>query len=375
MQRKIKKNNDSRRMLKMLIGNLPGMVCRFKNDIDWTMEYMSEGCLELTGYHPKEFIGNRCISYGKITHEEDNLRAWEVIQTAIKLESKYQLEYRITTKDGQEKWIWEQGAAIYSAKKRVVAIEAFMTDITSQKKTELEHQRLIKELRERNMELDTFAYRISHDIRSPLITISGLSSLMRMETSMEVLPEYCDKIDETVRKLDYFTKELLVYTRSKEREEEVTKIDFRALINDAMEDSGFPFYTAFVNLETHIHQKHEVYSEVFRLKSILGNLFSNAIKYRDRSKSSCLVKVTVTSESHGFNIEVEDNGIGINPKFKEDVFKMFFRAAEISEGSGLGLYIAKMNVEKLQGSISFKDTQGGGTTFMLSFPLVEKTSG
>jgi PAS domain S-box-containing protein len=356
----------------MLIGNLPGMVCRFKNDIDWTMEYMSEGCLELTGYEPKELIGNRCISYGKITMEEDNLRAWEVIQTAIKLESKYQLEYRIITKEGQEKWIWEQGAAIYSAKKQVLAIEAFMTDITSQKKAELEHQRLIKELRERNMELDTFVYRISHDIRSPLLTMYGLSALMRVETSMEEMPEYCDKIDETVRKLEYFTKELLVYTRSKEREEVVSKIDFRTLINDAMEDSGFPFYTAFINLEAHIHLKNEVYSEVFRLKAILGNLFSNAIKYRDRSKSNCLVKVTVSSEPNHFTIEVEDNGIGINPKFKEDVFKMFFRAAEISEGSGLGLYIAKMNVEKLQGTIGFKDTQGGGTTFLLSFPMVER---
>ena len=353
-----------------MISNLPGMVCRFKNDLDWTMEFMSEGCQELTGYTPGELISNRTTSYGKITLEEDNLRVWQTIQAAIWYEKKYQVEYRIITREGDLKWLWEQGAAIYDDEGQVVAIEAFMTDITRQKNTEIELHNTIRELNDRNLELDTFTYKVSHDIRSPLLTIYGLTDVLKNEKSLELIPEYCARIDSTVHKLDLFTKDLLIYARSKEHSESRQKIDFNVLISDALNDSGYPNYSDFIRLKTTICIEREVVSESFRLKVILSNLFSNAIKYRDTLKPVSYLNVEVLSKAESFMITIEDNGIGIDRVYQEEVFKMFFRATEISEGTGLGLYIVKMNIDKLMGSISCISKKDSGSVFTLNFPHI-----
>jgi PAS domain S-box-containing protein len=357
------------RMLKTLISNLPGMVCRFKNNLDWTMEYMSEGCLELTGYSPDELIGNRTISYGQITLAEDNLHVWEQIQKAIKSRGKYQVEYRIKTKNGDTKWVWEQGAAIYDESDSETAIEAFMTDISHQKKVECDLQKSIMELNEKNIELDAFNYKISHDIRSPLLTIYGLTSLLRMAQDPGEANLYCDKIDATVKRLDNFTKDLLAISRSKEYVQKLELIDFESLIHEVLVESGYPNYRDLVNFETEIHLNKQVVSEIFRLKIILGNLLSNALKYRDTKKPESFLKVKITNDDTHCVIDIHDNGIGIAPEYQEEVFKMFVRVTDVSEGTGLGLYIVKMNVDKLGGTISCTGEVGLGTQFLLTIPL------
>ena len=370
MQEVEKSVYESNRMLNTLISNLPGMVCRFKNDMDWTMEYMSDGCLELTGYSPEELVGNNTTSYGKITFNEDNINVWNVIQNAIFQGNRYHVEYRISAKNGELKWIWEQGIGVYDTNGFVIAIEAFMTDITKQKQTECNFHRNIEELKERNMELDTFTYRVSHDIRSPLLTIYGLTSLLRLEKDCTEIPLYCERIDATVKKLDIFTKDLLMYSRSKEYIEKPELINFNSLIEEALIDSGYPNYMDLVYFEMEINLNREIVSELFRLKVILSNLLANSIKYRDNSKQICCLKISISNTPSHYTIMVEDNGIGIAPEFHKEIFKMFFRATEASSGTGLGLYIVKMNVEKLNGSISYDGAEGLGSSFLLTFPLV-----
>jgi PAS domain S-box-containing protein len=127
---------ESQRTLVTLMSNLPGMVYRCKNDCNWTIEFVSEGCYALTGYHPTDLMGNRTISYGQLIHLDDDNWVWNEIQAALQESRPFQLTYRIITATGEEKWVWEQGCGVFSPQGEVLAIEGFITDITQRQQFE-----------------------------------------------------------------------------------------------------------------------------------------------------------------------------------------------------------------------------------------------
>ena len=119
-----------------ILGNVPGLIYRCKNDPNWTMEYVSQGCLNLTGYQPDEMIGNRTVSFGEIIVEEYRDLLWEQWQKVLEEGSVFQGEYQIRTADGKEKWVWEQGSGIYNGDGELVALEGIVMDISDRKETE-----------------------------------------------------------------------------------------------------------------------------------------------------------------------------------------------------------------------------------------------
>lgn len=129
--------SEKQRVLSTLMSNLPGLAYRCRNDEQWTMEFLSEGCLELTGYAPAELLGNRHTSYAQIIHPEDRRHVWEEVQAALQQRRRFQLLYRVVTKDGLEKWVWEQGMGVFSADGQVVSCEGFVADVTERRRAEL----------------------------------------------------------------------------------------------------------------------------------------------------------------------------------------------------------------------------------------------
>ena len=125
------KLQKSEKQLSNLMSNLPGMAYRCKYDSLWTMEFVSQGCFELTGYLPEELINNKEISYAELIHPEDRENVYKTITNAIQQRNSFQLVYRIRTKDRQEKWVWEKGNAVLSSKKKVDALEGFISDISN----------------------------------------------------------------------------------------------------------------------------------------------------------------------------------------------------------------------------------------------------
>lgn len=127
---------ESQRRLTTLMSNLPGMAYRCKNDPQWTMEFVSNGCQLLTGYKSKDLVNNGAVSYSEIIHPDDRQMVWDTIQNALQAKRSFQLTYRITTAGGEEKWVWEQGQCIYGAEDEIEALEGFITDITERIKAE-----------------------------------------------------------------------------------------------------------------------------------------------------------------------------------------------------------------------------------------------
>ncbi|MCT7959464.1 PAS domain S-box protein [Laspinema sp. D1] len=126
---------ENQRTLATLMSNLPGMVYRCKNDRNWTMEFVSDGCVELTGYSSEDLIGNRRVSFGKIIHPDDQDELWAKVQASLQNQQPFESAYRIITRTGETKWIWEQGRGIFSVTGELFALEGYLTDITERTKS------------------------------------------------------------------------------------------------------------------------------------------------------------------------------------------------------------------------------------------------
>ncbi|MBE9156023.1 EAL domain-containing protein [Nodosilinea sp. LEGE 06152] len=133
-----------------LIDVMPGIVFQADGDANWSMRYLSAGCYPLTGYQPAELLSpDSAVSYNTITHPDDLPQVLESIQRASESGQAYEVEYRIRTRSGEEKWVWEKGAAVVGDQGEIIGIEGFITDITPLKQSEAALRRVEQALEAR----------------------------------------------------------------------------------------------------------------------------------------------------------------------------------------------------------------------------------
>ena len=142
---------ETQRKLSTLMSNLPGVAYRRHIDSDWTMEFASEGCYDLTGYMPADLIGNLRVSYASLIHPEDREERWKDIQAAIAGTKPFEFQYRISTAKGEEKWVWEHGCGVLNADGEVIALEGFIIDATDRVSS---YQLMERRIEERTHEIE-----------------------------------------------------------------------------------------------------------------------------------------------------------------------------------------------------------------------------
>jgi diguanylate cyclase (GGDEF)-like protein/PAS domain S-box-containing protein len=152
---------ENQRRLATLLDHLPGMVFRCAANAQRTIEYMSKGCLELTGHQPDQFVGNEVLSYYDIIHPNDRERVSSEISDAIERIGSYIIEYRILKKDGREKWVWEKGGGVKNSFGKVVSLEGLIIDISERKRLESALQQRYHEARAQ-AERDTLTGLFNH---------------------------------------------------------------------------------------------------------------------------------------------------------------------------------------------------------------------
>jgi PAS domain S-box-containing protein len=137
---------DNEQFLTNLIGNLPGYVYRVNNDPDYTPIYISQQVEKITEYSQDDYLIHRAISCGKEIHPEDADRVWDIVQNAISQKTAYDCEYKIISKSNKIKWVWEKGKGIYDEKGNLLYLEGFVMDITSEKRAQIENEKLLERL-------------------------------------------------------------------------------------------------------------------------------------------------------------------------------------------------------------------------------------
>jgi signal transduction histidine kinase len=230
-----------------------------------------------------------------------------------------------------------------------------------------------KELNQMNSEMDRFVYSVSHDLSAPLKSIQGLVNVSRM--SVKEHEQLFTLIEKSANKLELFIEEVLDYSRNKRSEvlkEAVNiKVLSREVFNDLLYMDGF--HEIEFNNDNLIPEV--VICDRSRLKIIFQNLLSNAIKFR-RTDQQSFVKLSAKLQDDRIILSMEDNGEGIKPEYQPKIFDMFFRGTNRSEGSGLGLYIAREAAKKINARISVRSVYGEGSVFNIELEVdVEKLVG
>ncbi len=219
-----------------------------------------------------------------------------------------------------------------------------------------------------NKELDRFVYSASHDLRAPLSSIQGITKLALMGPDRTHDLEYFRMIKNRTGKLDEFINEIIDYSRNSRTELRHELTDVGELINEAIVNLQFLDHADRIRFEIN-NTPGKMMLDKGRMKMVVNNLVSNAIKYQNLRSEQSWVKVDVLMEGAVCKINIEDNGIGIAKEFQGRIFEMFFRATERSSGSGLGLYIVKEIIERMKGSIKMKSDEGKGTRFEMAVPI------
>ncbi len=248
--------------------------------------------------------------------------------------------------------------------------------IKSSKRAEKKFELVVEDLNRQNIELqkindelDRFVYSVSHDLRAPLASSLGLIELSKEETSMDKMLYYNLLKERSLRRLDDYVNSLIDFSRNYRVGILEEEIEFKALIEQCIElNKPYGDEASRVHISLDINQKDVFVGDSLRIRIVLNNLLSNALKYYDDYKEWSVLKIMVIADEKEAVIKFTDNGIGIDSSLVNNVFDMFYRASERPKGSGLGLYITKEVVGKLNGTIALESALGEGTSFTVQIP-------
>jgi signal transduction histidine kinase len=222
----------------------------------------------------------------------------------------------------------------------------------------------------KNTELDQFVRRVSHDLVAPLKSVKALLSITQEETVesekeklFEMMKLSLDKQEEFVNRM---LDQAVNYRDVKKEPVELNKICSSVFRDHKYFEGGNKMK---FNLEC--PEQFTVLADPDRIKIVLNNLVSNAIKYRKLDEAESYISLSAKQAGDKALITIEDNGLGIEEKYVQKIFDMFVRVTEQSHGSGLGLYIVKDMMTKMDSTIEVASEFGKGTTFTLTFPVAK----
>lgn len=234
------------------------------------------------------------------------------------------------------------------------------------------------ELKEKNIklkklhsEMNQFVYSLSHELRGPLMSISGVSKLAKMEVQDPSIIEYFEMIDSATVKLDDFIYKMLDFYRSTKIDHKISEINFRDVVAQQMEAYHSKFDLTHFHIDVQVNQETLFFSDDSKIRVILNNLFSNCVQFQKHEPGPKQISLTIDVIDTDAIITVEDNGIGIEKKHHPEVFNLFMRATQKNVGTGLGLYMVKEAVEQMGGRIDLESELNEGTTIRVTLPSMK----
>lgn len=224
------------------------------------------------------------------------------------------------------------------------------------------------ELEQAYAELSRFVYSASHDLRAPLVSVIGLINVAKLDPEFPKENMYLPLIEKSVIKLEVFVRNIVEYYQNKERKKSYLQLDIEKMVEDTIHSLEYFRNASEIKYSKRFDLNAPVYSDEFRIKVVLNNLISNAIKYQKENELNKEIQIDISSTPTEIVIQIADNGIGIKATSLDHVFDMFYRATNEDSGSGIGLYIVKEAVTKLGGIISVESTLGVMTKFTVKIP-------
>ncbi len=330
-------------------------------EIQW-----SEETYNILGFDHKQPIPALECIWQRIC-PKDHRRLEKAIANIVSKATPFSIDICVIGEGVEMKYVHVIGKPILNQHKKIVAISGTLTDITDRKHTESMLKEQNEQLKKINSELDEFVYSASHDLRAPLVSVLGLINIMKLEKG-ENIDQYLEMMRKSIYKLDKYVQDITDYSRNARVDLHYGDINFIEQVSETLDGLRYMQHAEKVKTTVDVTQSVPFTTDSRRLSIILSNLVSNALKYSidQNEKPKIAIKVSVCEAKAV--IYIKDNGQGIDAEHHEKIYDMFYRATDKSNGSGLGLYIVKETLQKLDGSIQVKSAPGKGCCFMVTIP-------
>ncbi len=376
---------ESQRARATLMRNLPGMAYRCRNDEHWTMEFVSEGCLDLTGYRASGLLLNHVTSFQRLIHPDDRAPVRRAVAKAVRRRAPFELTYRITTADGQLKWVWEKGMGVYGPRGRIVALEGFITDITARRRAEEEKENMqALLLQAQKMEaIAVLAGGVAHDFNNLLTIVQGNAELaMLADEEGAARADLLGRILSAAEHGAGLVRQLLVFSRKHPMQ--MAPLDINHVVRDLLRMLGRLIGEDIV-IETQLADDlATARADQTGIEQIIMNLAVNA---RDAMPDGGRLVITTDTCTLGpddcaampearpgrfVRLAVADTGIGMDGEIVQRIFEPFFSTKEPGHGTGLGLSVVYGIVQQHEGWIDVASEPGRGSTFRIHLPASER---
>lgn len=246
-------------------------------------------------------------------------------------------------------------------------------EINERKRVEAEREKIIKELEAKNTELERFTYTVSHDLKSPLITISGFVGLLEADAksgNAEKFKADLQRIHEATQKMQRLLNELLELSRIGRLVNPPSDTPFAKIVEEALTLTRGRLMAGHIKVDVE-RDLPVVNGDRPRLVEVMQNLIDNAAKFMG-DQPSPVIEIGIRTYGNEQVFFVKDNGIGIEPAYRERVFGLFDKLDPQSEGTGIGLALARRIVEVHGGRIWVEsDGRGKGSMFCFTLPVKE----
>ncbi len=350
---------------------------------DWNLKtgelYLSPRWKRILGYDDHELL-NRPETWAQLVHEGDRAEALSGLRTYLKFGgSFYQFEHRLRHKDGSYRWVYNRGSALRTADGKAYRMAGSITDITDRKKEERELIAAKEEAISGAQAKSEFLANMSHEIRTPINGIIGMTGLLLDTNLSEQQREYMETVNRSADSLLAIINDILDFSKVEAGKLELELIDFD--LNNLMEDvaKGMTFSAQQkgidLQLGIEVSSRDLVKGDPGRLRQVLNNLISNAIKFTPKGTVKVRLRELPSDDRNSRNLrfEIEDTGIGIPPETLSRLFRAFSQADASTNrrfgGTGLGLSISKHLVELMGGEIGVLSQEGRGSQFWFQMKL------
>ena len=340
----------------------------FQTDSLGQIIYVNERWCEIAGLSCNSVLGKK---WTRAVHKEDQERVWSEWSTSTQKHVPFESEFRFLRLDNSISWLIGQAEPIVDPNGVVEGFVGTITDITARKNDEEERAKLIQELELKNSEMERFTYTVSHDLKSPLITIKGFVGMLEediKENDVERIETDIKYINSAVDNMNLLLHQLLDLSRAVNTPIKYKLTSLESVINTALDNVKGQILESGAVIDV-ISDLPDVLCDAPRIVEVFQNLFDNAIKFR-RPGTSPSIKIKAEKTSSSIICTIKDDGVGINPKYLHKVFDLFERIDAKIAGTGVGLALVKRIIEKHNGKIVVEsDGINKGCTFQLTLPI------
>ena len=340
-------------------------------DEDGHIEYVNSEFEKTTLFKKSEVVGStpRILKSGK-QQGKFYVQLWKDIKAGKVWETTF-----INQKKNGDFYYQETKIIPVKKANKITGFLSVGTDITDSVLKVIFIDNLTKEVNALKKDFGTFLYKTSHDLRSPVANILGILELAKLDIDHPKLAQYFNLISQSAGKLDRILVDLMQLSIIRASALATHSVNFNTLLDEIIQSLD-KFYPVGKFTITRSIQVTRVYKfEKIVLRNLLRPLLENAFQYRQyipevfpAEASRHQVDITIFENDKFLVIRIQDNGVGIDEQSQHKIFDMFYKASSRSTGAGLGLFIVKSALQRMQGEIEVESDVGTGTTFTIYLP-------